>query len=112
MDYKYPVAKPSLSGNELEYVTHAVKTGWISSQGSYVTEFENSFAAWNNVKYGVACSSGTAALILALRALNIGQGDEVIVPEFTMIATAWAVTIVGAKPIFVDCKKRHFRALI
>lgn len=103
MEYKYPVAKPSLAGNELNYLTNAIKTGWISSLGSYVTEFEKSFAQWNVMKYGVACSSGTAALILALRALNIGVGDEVIVPEFTMIATAWAVTYTGAKPVFVDC---------
>jgi len=103
MEYRYPVAKPCLSGKELEYITNAIKTGWISSLGSYVTEFENSFASWNNMKHGVACSSGTSALILALRALNIGHGDEVIVPEFTMIATAWAVTLTGAKPVFVDC---------
>lgn len=104
MEYKYPVARPSLSGNELLYLTNAINTGWISSLGQYVSEFEKSFAEWNNMKHGVACSSGTAALILALRALNIGPGDEVIVPEFTMIATAWAVTITGAKPVFVDCK--------
>lgn len=104
MEYKYPVAKPSLVGNELKYLTTAITTGWISSLGPYVSEFEKSFAEWNNIKYGVACSSGTAALILALRALNIGPGDEVIVPEFTMIASAWAVTYTGAKPVFVDCK--------
>lgn len=103
MEYKYPVAKPSLLGNELEYVTQAIKTGWISSLGPCVVDFERGFAEWNNVAHGVACSSGTSALILALRALNIGPGDEVIVPEFTMIATAWAVSITGAKPVFVDC---------
>lgn len=104
MEYKYPVAKPCFSGKELEYVTEAVNTGWISSLGPCVGKFERYFAAWNNMKYGVACSSGTAALTLALRALNIGSGDEVIVPEFTMIATAWAVTYTGATPVFVDCK--------
>src|SRR3989338_1867901 len=103
MEIKYPVAKPSLECNELKYVTNAVKTGWISSQGSYVKEFEKAFADWNDINYGVACSSGTSALTIALRALNIGPGDEVIVPEFTMIASAWAVTYVGAKPVFVDC---------
>lgn len=104
MAYKYPVAKPSLSGNELNYVTDAIKTGWISSQGSYVKKFEEAFANWNNMNYGVSCSSGTSALVLALRALGIGKGDEVIVPEFTMIASSWAVTYIGATPIFVDCK--------
>ena len=104
MEYKYPVSKPSLKGKELEYVTKAINDGWISSQGPYVQEFEKAFAEFNGVKHGVACSSGTAALTIALRALNIGPGDEVIVPEFTMIASAWAVTYTGAKPVFVDCK--------
>ncbi len=103
MEYKYPVAKPSLKGNELEYVTNAIKTGWISSQGEYIKKFEEKFAEWNGMKYGIACSSGTSALIIALRSLGIGPGDEVIVPEFTMIASAWAVSYAGAKPVFVDC---------
>ena len=104
MEYKYPVAKPSLAGKEREYLNKAIDTEWISALGPYVKEFEDSFAAWNDTRHGVACSSGTSALVLALRALNIGSGDEVIVPEFTMIASAWAVTFTGAKPIFVDCK--------
>ncbi len=104
MEYKYSVAKPCLKGNELGYVTDAVKREWISSQGNYVKKFEEEFAKWNNVSWGVACSSGTAALTLALRALGIGKGDEVIVPEFTMVASAWAVSYIGAVPVFVDCK--------
>lgn len=104
MNYKYPVALPSLKGNELEYVKKTVETGWISSAGNYIKEFERKFAEINDYKHGVACSSGTSALIIALRALAIGPGDEVIVPEFTMIASAWAVTIVGATPVFIDCK--------
>ncbi|MFI6099460.1 DegT/DnrJ/EryC1/StrS family aminotransferase [Lentzea sp. NPDC051213] len=103
MSYRFPVSMPSLSGNELEYTTKAITDGWISSQGPYVPRFEEAFAAYNDVKYGVACSSGTTALTLALRALGIGPGDEVIVPEFTMIASAWAVTYTGATPVFVDC---------
>ena len=103
MGYKYSVAKPSLEGNELKYVEHAIKTGWISSQGSYIEKFEKKFAEWNGMNFGAACSSGTSALTLALRALNLGQGDEVIVPEFTMIASAWAVDYAGATPVFVDC---------
>ncbi len=105
MEYKYPVAKPCLKGNELEYVTNAIRTGWISSQGGYVKRFEEAFAGWNNMNFGVACSSGTSALVLALRSLGITEGDEVIVPEFTMIASAWAVTYIGATPVFVDCKE-------
>lgn len=103
MSFTHPVSKPWLGGRELEYVTEAVSDGWISSQGPYVRRFEEEFARYNGSAYGVACSSGTTALTLALRALGIGPGDEVIVPEFTMIASAWAVSYVGATPVFVDC---------
>ncbi|SES41692.1 DegT/DnrJ/EryC1/StrS family aminotransferase [Lentzea albida] len=103
MTFKYPVSQPWLGGREREYVFKAVDAGWISSQGSYVAMFEQAFADYNDIAHGVACSSGTAALTLALRALGVGPGDEVIVPEFTMIATAWAVTYTGATPVFVDC---------
>ncbi|MFD5473242.1 DegT/DnrJ/EryC1/StrS family aminotransferase [Streptomyces sp. NPDC127105] len=103
MSYTYPVSMPWLKGRELEYVTEAVSGGWISSQGPYVRQFEEAFAAYNDMPHGVACSSGTTALTLALRALGVGPGDEVIVPEFTMIASAWAVTYTGATPVFVDC---------
>lgn len=71
---------------------------------SPANEFEKAWAEFNGYKYGVTCNSGTNALFLALKALGIGKGDEVIVPEFTMIATAWAVSYTGAKPVFVDCK--------
>lgn len=103
MAYEYPVSRPQFTGRELELLTEAVDTGWISSQGPFVARFEEQFAAWNDQAYGVACSSGTTALTLALRALGIGPGDEVIVPEFTMVASAWAVTYTGATPVFVDC---------
>ncbi|OKI02219.1 aminotransferase [Streptomyces sp. CB02923] len=103
MSFKYPVSRPALDGRELEYLTGAVSDGWISSQGPMVQRFESAFADYNGVAHGVSCSSGTAALTLALRALGIGPGDEVIVPEFTMIASAWAVTYTGATPVFVDC---------
>jgi len=71
---------------------------------SEVKKFESLWANFNGYKYGVACNSGTNALFLALKSLGIGEGDEVIVPEFTMIASAWAVTYTGATPVFVDCK--------
>lgn len=103
MVYKFPVACPDLSGNESKYVNEALAEGVISSQGRFVKEFERQFAEKHGAKYGVACSSGTNALFLALKALGIGVGDEVIVPDFTMIATAWAVTYTGATPVFVDC---------
>ncbi|MER5628476.1 DegT/DnrJ/EryC1/StrS family aminotransferase [Streptosporangium sp. NPDC002544] len=103
MTFEYQVSKPYLAGRELEYLTEAVRSGWISSQGPFVRRFEEEFAQYNGVAYGVACSSGTTALTLALRALGVGPGDEVLVPEFTMVATAWAVTYTGAVPVFVDC---------
>ena len=102
MDKFIPVCEPLLAGNELKYVTDAVSTGWISSAGKYVTEFERQFAAYCDCKYGVAVCNGTIALHLALVALGIGKGDEVIVPTFTMIASAFAVCYTGAKPVFVD----------
>ncbi|MFJ8675646.1 DegT/DnrJ/EryC1/StrS family aminotransferase [Streptomyces sp. NPDC093589] len=103
MPFTYPVSRPALGGKELEYLTATVEDGWISSQGPMVQRFEQAFADYNGSAHGVACSSGTAALTLALRALGVGPGDEVIVPEFTMVATAWAVTYTGATPVFVDC---------
>ena len=101
--YEFPVSKPSITEREREFVSDVMSSGWISSLGPYVERFERDFAKWNGKKYGVACSSGTSALTIALRALGMRPGDEVIVPEFTMIATAWAVTYTGDKPVFVDC---------
>ncbi len=103
-----PVCEPFLNGNELEYVTKAVSTGWISSSGQYVNEFEQKFAEYCGCKYGVAVCNGTIALHLALVSLGIGKGDEVIVPTFTMIASAFAVCYTGAMPVFVDADKETF----
>lgn len=97
-----PVCEPTLLGNELKYVTDAVQTGWISAAGKYVTEFEQKYAEYCGCRYGVAVCNGTVALHLALVALGIGKGDEVIIPDFTMIATAFAVCYTGAIPVFVD----------
>lgn len=105
MDKFIPVCEPLLAGNELKYVTEAVETGWISSSGKFVTRFEEQFAAYSDCKYGVAVCNGTIALHLALLALGIGKEDEVILPTFTMIASAFAVCYTGAKPVFVDADK-------
>ena len=102
MEKFIPVCEPTLAGNELQYVSEAVSTGWISSAGKYVTEFEKQFAHYCGCEYGVAVCNGTVALHLALAALGIGKGDEVIIPNFTMIATAFAVCYTGAVPVFVD----------
>ncbi len=97
-----PVCEPLLAGNEVQYVTDAVATGWISSSGKYVTEFEKAFAAYCGVQHGIAVCNGTVALHLALVALGVGPGDEVIIPDFTMIASAFAVCYTGATPVFAD----------
>ena len=103
---KYPLASPSLAGNELAYVTEAVMTGWVSSQGKYVRNFEASFSSFVGATNAVAVSNGTVAIELALAALGIGPGDEVIVPAYTFAATANAVVSRGASPIFVDIEAR------
>lgn len=100
-----PVCEPLLGGKEIEYVTDAMSTGWISSAGKYVGAFEEAFAAYCGVRYAVATCNGTVALHLALAALGIGPGDEVIVPDFTMIASAFAVCYTGARPVFADADK-------
>jgi len=97
-----PIAEPLLGEEELQNVVEAVKSGWISSKGKFIPEFEEQCARYCGVKFGVATCNGTVALHLALTAIGIGRGDEVIVPAFTFIATANAVTYLGAKPIFVD----------
>lgn len=104
-DKVYRVCEPFLNGNETKYVMDAVSTGWISSSGSYVTRFEEEFARYCDVKHGIAVCNGTVALHLAMAALGIGKGDEVIIPSFTMIATAFAVCYTGAMPVFVDADK-------
>jgi perosamine synthetase len=98
------VAGTDLGGNERRYLNECVSSNWISSQGPFVERFEEAFAGAVGCRCGVACSSGTSALHLALAALGIGEGDEVIVPAFTMIATANAVRYTGARPVLVDAE--------
>jgi perosamine synthetase len=97
-----PVCEPFLTGKESEYVGDCLKTNWISSAGKYIAEFEKGFAAYCGAKYAIATTSGTTALHLALAALGIGKGDEVIIPTFTMAACAFSVIYTGAKPVLVD----------
>lgn len=97
-----PVCEPTLQGNELKYVTEAVHSGWISSAGKYIQQFEEKFSAYCGVNYGVSCSNGTKAIHLALLAVGIKAGDEVILPSFTMIGSCNPIVQIGAKPVFVD----------
>ena len=101
-----PVCEPSLLGKEVEYVMDAVRSGWISSSGKYISAFEEAFAAYCGVRYGVSVCNGTVALHLALASLGIRKGDEVIIPNFTIIASAFAVCYTGAKPVFIDAEPK------
>lgn len=101
-----PVNEPSIGKKELSNITDCVKSGWISSKGNYIKRFEEEFAGFCGVRYGISTTSGTTALHLALASLGIKKGDEVIMPAFTMIATAYAVLYQGAKPVFVDSEAR------
>lgn len=101
MDF-IPVNEPLLNGNEKKYLCECIDTGWISSEGPFVKEFEQKMSASVNRKYGIAVSNGTAALEVACQALGITQGDEVIMPTFTIISCAMAVTKLGAVPVLID----------
>lgn len=100
-EFRYPVSRPYMEGKELLYVAECFKTNWLT-HGPMVEKFEEQFAKTVGAKFAVACSSGTAALHLALVALGIGHGHEVIVPDLSFVATANAVTYTGAKPVLVD----------
>lgn len=101
-----PISEPVLGKNAEKYLKECARAGWVSSQGAFVNRFEKMFASFCGVKYAVAVNSGTAAIHLALTALNIGPGDEVIVPAYTMIATVLPVIYVGAKPVLVDVEEK------
>ena len=98
-----PVNEPLLNGNEKKYLNECIDTGWISSEGSFVHKFEEQFAARVDRKYGIAVCNGSVALDVAVAALGIGSGDEVILPSFTIISCAAAIVRAGAAPVVVDC---------
>jgi perosamine synthetase len=101
-----PVAHPVFAGNEKKYVNECLDTAWISSAGKFIGLFEDAFARFCDVPCAVSCNNGTSALHLALMALGIGPGDEVLVPALTYIATANAVRYCNATPVFVDSEPR------
>lgn len=100
--HRIPVYRPDLSGNEKHYVMQCLDSSWISSKGEFIARFEESFARRLGVPHATAVCNGTVALHLAMLALGIVAGDEVIVPTLTYIASANAVTYTGAKPVFAD----------
>jgi|SRR5689334_16014530 len=101
MSFEIPLAKPDLSGNEVKYALEAIQSGWIGI-GPFIRQFEHEFARLSQARAAIACANGTVALHLALLAMGLQPGDEVIVPSFTYVATANAVKFCGADPVFVD----------
>ena len=97
-----PVCEPVLDGREMKSVMDCMETNWISSAGKYISLFEDKFSQYCGVPFGVACSNCTTALHMSLVALGIGPGDEVIIPDFTLIVSANTVILAGAKPVLVD----------
>lgn len=100
-----PVYQPDLSGNEKKYVVDCLDSQWISSIGIYTEKFEKTFAEFVDSPFAIGVSNGTVALHLALHCLNVGPGDEVIVPTFTYIASVNTIKQTGATPIFVECNQ-------
>ena len=97
-----PVAAPMLVGNEKAYVMDCLESSWISSNGKYIKQFEDAFAEFCEARHAISCCNGTVALHVALKALGVESGDEVIVPTLTFISTANAVTYCGGRPVFID----------
>lgn len=98
-----PINEPLLSGNEKKYLNECIDTGWISSEGPFIKKFEQQLAGYTGRKHAVAVTNGTAALELAVEALGIQKGDEVIMPSFTIISCGQAIVKMGATPVLVDC---------
>jgi perosamine synthetase len=98
-----PVNIPKLNKQEIKNINICLRTNWISSEGKFVKEFEKKFSSFNKRKYGIAVSSGTAALEVAIKSLNLKKGTEVIIPSFSIISTALCVVKCGLKPILIDC---------
>lgn len=102
MNTPIPVNEPLLNGDEKKYLVECIDSGWISSEGPFVKEFEEKFSVRVGRQYGIAVCNGSAALDIAVTALGIGQGDEVILPTFTIISCAASIIRAGAKPVLVD----------
>ena len=97
-----PISQPSITQLEIDYVNDAVRSGWVSSLGEYITKFESEFASFCGAKYALSVSNATVGLHLSLVALGIGKDDEVIIPDLTFVATGNVVKYVNAKPVIVD----------
>ncbi|MBU3916487.1 aminotransferase class I/II-fold pyridoxal phosphate-dependent enzyme, partial [bacterium] len=105
---KFPVYEPEITEREIELVTQTIRDGWIGSKGPFVRKFETLFAEWIGADDSLTSSNGTCSLHLAVEALGLGEGDEILVPNLTFIATANVVVFAGAKPVFVDIEPTSF----
>lgn len=112
MNIKFQVSKPVLCGNEKKYVIDAIDSGWISSNGSYITRFEQAVADLIGVEECLSANNGTTALHLACLAMGLKPGDEVIVPALTYVASANVVAYCGATPVFADCDPNTWNATV
>src|SRR5512136_1742445 len=101
-----PVNEPLIGEKEIAYVLDCLRTGWISSAGKYLEDFEQAWAEYCGMRYGIAVSNGTTALQVAVACLGLQPGDEVILPTFTIISCAQAITYNGGIPVLVDCEPR------
>src|SRR5262245_40258212 len=106
---RIPVAAPSIGEEEIANVMEAMRSGWISSLGAFIAQFERGFAEFCGVRHGVAVTNGTVSLHLALVAAGIRPGDEVIIPSLTFVATANVVHYCGATPVFVDAERHTWQ---
>ncbi len=104
-----PVAEPLVTEHDIELVNDALKSGWISSAGKYLDLFEERWAAYCGMPYGIAVSNGSVALDIAVALLNLQPGDEVIMPSFTIISPAQSVVRAGGKPVLVDSDPRNWQ---
>tara|TARA_B100000767_G_scaffold267057_1_gene285258 strand:- start:428 stop:850 length:423 start_codon:yes stop_codon:yes gene_type:complete len=99
-----PVNKPLITKEDIKYINNCISKGWISSEGPEVKKFESNFSKFIGNKYSIAVSSGTAALEIAVKSLNLKKGDEIIIPNFTIISNAIAVLKENLKIKLVDCQ--------
>ena len=106
-----PVNIPRIFREDKKNINKSLRDNWISSEGPFVRKFEKKFSNYNNRRYGIAVSSGTAALEISLKALNLKKGSEVIIPTFSIISTALCVVKMGLKPILVDSNLKNWNMI-
>jgi len=109
MSERIPLAEPRMFGAEAPYLAECVATNWVSSAGPFVERFERELGTMTGVRHAVACSTGTAAIHVALLAAGVEPEDEVLVPDLTFVATACAVRYCGAWPVLIDAEPAHWQ---